>query len=80
MLGIAVCDDERSVCDYLEKRCRDFLASSDMDAEITSFYDGNDLVKRCTDGKRTFDIIFLDIKMVTIQSKLLEPYNYINYQ
>lgn len=63
MLGIAVCDDERSVCDYLEKRCRDFLASADMDAEIASFYDGNDLVKRCADGKRTFDIIFLDIKM-----------------
>ena len=63
MLTIAVCDDERNVCDYMEKRCRDYLAAADMNAEISAFYDGNDLVKSCAADRDAFDIIFLDIKM-----------------
>lgn len=63
MLTIAVCDDERNVCDYMEKRCRGYLAAADINAEISAFYDGNDLVKCCAADRAAFDIIFLDIKM-----------------
>ena len=34
MLKIAICDDEKNVCDYIEKRTRDYLAKADEEAEI----------------------------------------------
>lgn len=63
MLSIAICDDEKTICDYLYKRCTNFLAAADREAEVSVFYDGSDLVKKCAGNKDMFDIIFLDIKM-----------------
>lgn len=65
MLKIAVCDDEKVICDYLEKRITDYLARVDEDAEISVFYDSAPLLETCKKSN-DFDIIFLDIKMKTI--------------
>ena len=65
MLKIAVCDDEKNICDYIEKRITDYLARVDEDAEISVFYDSAPLLEACKKSN-DFDIIFLDIKMKTI--------------
>ena len=65
MLKIAVCDDEKNICDYIEKRVTDYLAKIDENAEISVFYDSAPLLEACKKSN-DFDIIFLDIKMKTI--------------
>ena len=65
MLKIAVCDDEKVICDYLEKRINDYLAKIDENAEVSVFYDSAPLLDACRKSN-DFDIIFLDIKMKTI--------------
>ncbi len=66
MLKIAICDDEKNICDYIEKRTRDYLAKIDEDAELAVFHDGAPLVRNCEANPTAFDIIFLDIKMKTV--------------
>ena len=66
MLSIAICDDEKNICDYLEQRTRKCLAEYDLDAQISAFGDGAELLECCKQDPATFDIIFLDIKMKTI--------------
>ncbi len=66
MLKIAICDDEKTVCDYIEKRTRDYLAKIDEDAVLAVFHDGAPLVRNCEENPTAFDIIFLDIKMKTV--------------
>lgn len=65
MLSIAICDDEKHICDYLEKRTRNNLAVNDIEATVHTFYDGADLLSACEKNTTEFDIIFLDIKMKT---------------
>ncbi len=66
MLKIAICDDEKNVCDYIEKRTRDYLAKVDEEAELAVFLDGTPLIDHCKEKPDDFDIIFLDIKMKTV--------------
>lgn len=65
MLSIAICDDEKHICNYLEKRTRNHLAVNDIEATVHTFYDGADLLSACEKNTTEFDIIFLDIKMKT---------------
>ena len=66
MLKIAICDDEKNVCDYIEKRVMDFLAKADSEGEATVFYDSAPLIEFCKENPSCLDIIFLDIKMKTV--------------
>ena len=66
MLTIAICDDEKKICDYIESRTTEFLAKNDLEAEVSVFYDGSELLKKCESNTQNFDIIFLDIKMKTL--------------
>ena len=66
MLSIAICDDEKNVCDYIEKRTMECLARADEEATVQVFYDGAELFSVCRENPSKFDIIFLDIKMKTI--------------
>ena len=66
MLTIAICDDEKKICDYIENRTTEFLAKNDLEAEVSVFYDGSELLKKCENNTQRFDIIFLDIKMKTL--------------
>ena len=67
MVKILVVDDEKNICDYIEKRITDYLARVDEDAEISVFYDSAPLLEASKKANE-FDIIFLDIKMKTIKS------------
>lgn len=66
MLSIAICDDEKNICQYIEKRTVECLAKADEEADVKVFYDGSVLLANCKDNPTGFDIIFLDIKMKTI--------------
>ena len=79
MVRIAVCDDEKSVCNYLEKRIRDHLGRLDADAVVSVFADGDELAADYKNGKGEYDIIFLDIKMKRSDgvsaAKIIREYN-----
>lgn len=66
MLKIGICDDEKNVCDYIEKRVNTYLAKIDEEADIEVFYDSAPLIDSCREKPSDFDIIFLDIKMKTV--------------
>lgn len=63
MLNIAVCDDEKYICDFLKKSVIDCLAKADIDGEVTVFDDGEPLVELYKEDKANFDLILLDINM-----------------
>ena len=65
MLSIAICDDEKHICDYIQNRTQKFLAVNDIEANVSVFSDGTDLLSACKKSPAEFDIIFLDIKMKT---------------
>lgn len=62
MLRIAICDDEKSICnqleEILEKLGREFLENIQIDI----FYSGEELCQYLA-GNNYFDIIFLDIEL-----------------
>lgn len=66
MLRIAICDDEKNICSYIEKRTLECLAKADEEADIKVYYDSAELIESCEDKENDFDIIFLDIKMKTL--------------
>ena len=61
MLNIAICDDEKYICDFLKKSVTDCLAKEDLEGSITVFDDGQPLADLYKEGKASFDIILLDI-------------------
>ena len=63
MLNIAICDDEKYICDFLQKSTIDCLAKTELDGSITVFNDGSHLVEHYRAGHPPFDLIFLDITM-----------------
>lgn len=62
-LSIAVCDDEKAVCDYIGGRVNDLLAKWDIDGSVVFFDDGEPLAALFEAGKARFDLILLDITM-----------------
>ena len=65
MLNIAVCDDERAVCEYLKTSILDLLAEADLDGRVTVFGDGAPLCEAYEAGNGDFDLILLDVTMKT---------------
>ena len=63
MLNIAICDDEKYICDFLRKSVTDCLAKADLTGNISVFDDGEPLCDLYREGKAAFDIILLDITM-----------------
>ncbi len=63
ILNIAVCDDEKPVCEYLRDRITELLSRWDADGNITVFNDGEPLAALYESSKASFDLIFLDITM-----------------
>lgn len=59
VIRIAVCDDEKSMSDLISARASDFFRKNNMEAAITQFSCGEDLLK--FDG--SIDVLFLDIQM-----------------
>lgn len=63
MLNIAICDDEKFICDFLKKSVTDCLAKADIEGNISVFDDGQPLADLYREGKASFDLILLDITM-----------------
>lgn len=63
MINVAVCDDEKLICDFLKKSVLDCLADADLDGDVTVFDDGEPLAAAYENGTANFDIILLDITM-----------------
>jgi len=59
MLTIAICDDEKKICDYIENRTTEFLAKNDLEAEVSVFYDGSELLKNVKTIHSTLISFFL---------------------
>lgn len=62
MIKIAICDDERFFVDVLKKMVLNEIRQLGIRAEVSVFYDGQRLVEEI-EGKKRFDLIFMDIKM-----------------
>ena len=62
MLNIAICDDEKYICDFLKKSVTDCLAKADIEGNISVFDDGQPLCDLYKEDKASFDLILLDIK------------------
>lgn len=58
MVKIAICDDNKNVCEYIN----DIIVDMNIVSEIEIFYSGEFMIKHLQDGS-CFDIIFLDIEM-----------------
>lgn len=59
-MNIAICDDDRAICGFFENKIRAVF----QNADIRSFYDGNDLWNRAKrEAGQAPDILLLDIQM-----------------
>ncbi|MGL5152229.1 MAG: LytR/AlgR family response regulator transcription factor [Clostridium sp.] len=63
MLKIGLCDDNTLYLNELTKIISDITSINNIDIEITSFSNGEDLIKFSKDHENYFDILFLDILM-----------------
>ncbi len=64
MLYVAICDDDKPMLDFLNKKIGEDLAENDMHCDISSFLSGREFLE-CHE-KRPFDVVFLDILMPDI--------------
>ena len=62
MIYIALCDDEPAVCDDLKGILINYAAMNDVEMDIASFHNGEDLHESLLAGNY-FDLIFLDIEL-----------------
>ena len=62
MYQIAVCDDDATVCSYIEEIIIKAVSIHGGDVDTEIFYDGENLVKYMREGNY-FEIIFLDIEL-----------------
>lgn len=65
MLHIAICDDVREVCHFIENTLIEYTQENKIHAEIEVFYDGSDLYQFIC-REHSFDLIYLDIEMPSL--------------
>lgn len=58
-MNIAVCDDDKSFCDFLEKHLRTYYDEKGISLNIFSFSSGEELLE----SDSLFDLVFLDVEM-----------------
>lgn len=74
-MNIAVCDDDITVVDEVEKLVKQFMDENDYDFEIYTFRSGKDLL----DANIQFDIVYIDIEMpeisgLEVSKRILKQY------
>ena len=79
MLRIAICDDEKLICQQLEDMLYNICKNINEKLETEVFYSGEELCRFLIQGNR-FDIIFLDIELreingVEVGKKIRDEYN-----
>ena len=61
LINIAICDDEKDVCNEVETYVNEILEEKSIKYEIDIYYNSENL---CQEMKRTmYDLIFLDIEL-----------------
>lgn len=65
MLHIAVCDDEKEICEYMEIVLERISRTFSIKIEVEVFYSGEKLCQALYDSMY-FDMIFLDIELITM--------------
>lgn len=60
-MRIAICDDEKLICEYLENVLANILQDRRIFYEISSYYSGGELCRALEEKK--MDLIFLDIEL-----------------
>lgn len=65
MLNIAICDDVRAICHFIENTLIQYTQENKIRAEIEVFYDGTDLYDFIC-REHGFDLIYLDIEMPSL--------------
>ena len=63
-MKVAVCDDNKSMLDFISKQISKDLEDNGITCEISSFLNGKEFITQ--HEKTQFDIVFLDIKMSDI--------------
>lgn len=63
MINIAICDDDRTVTECLEKMLYEAAAGSNVMLRCESFYSGAALAEVVSEQRSYFDLIYLDIEM-----------------
>lgn len=58
-LNIAICDDDKLFCDYLEDQCRNYYDERKVPLNIFKYTSGESLL----DETLLFDLVFLDVEM-----------------
>ncbi|MBR5329102.1 MAG: response regulator transcription factor [Firmicutes bacterium] len=62
MLTVAVCDNEKTICDQMLEFLHRYAEESDVKPDVMTFYSGEDIYLALDKGA-SFDLIFLDIEM-----------------
>lgn len=62
MIKLAVCDDNREMCEFISKQAETYMHSQNDSFTIQSFYGGQELLYEIEDGA-IYDIVLLDIEM-----------------
>lgn len=65
MLYIAICDDEKIICDQVERFVVSCAEKVSLAVKTELFYNGEDLYELLVVGRR-FDLIFLDIELCSM--------------
>lgn len=64
MLYVAICDDNKPMLDFLNRKISENLIENDMHCDISAFLSGREFLE--CHAKRPFDVVFLDIVMPDI--------------
>lgn len=64
MINIAICDDDKNTCSFIEDIILKLIKSLEKKVKIKLFYSGETLCRELLDGSY-YDIIFLDIELQT---------------
>lgn len=74
LISIAVIDDDRTICNELEKLLRRYEIENKVNMDISVYYDGENLLDDIEEGSQ-FDLLLLDIELSRIDG--VEVGNYI---
>ncbi|EGC2880630.1 response regulator transcription factor [Listeria monocytogenes] len=62
-VNIAICDDNKVVCDQIESMILNYADETSFNVKIDIFYDGGSLIDYMKNEHDDYDLIYLDIEM-----------------
>lgn len=72
MLKIAVCDDNKEICDDFRNKIYSWCTTNNINVEICEFYSGEDLIEYF--NINFLDVLFLDIELIGIDGVQVGKY------